>query len=88
MDFNLDSSDEPVINFSTDNATFEIPLTTAIETDSRNSTEHEEKYDIGCRRTPRCANGEVIPENAMFTADRETESDVIKHAVSLSFYAR
>lgn len=45
MDFNLDSSDEPVINFNMNNATFETPLTKVIKTDSRNSTEHEESPD-------------------------------------------
>lgn len=65
------TSDEPVIDFNLNNATFEILLTTRMEIASRNSTEHEheENYGIGCRRTPRCANGEVIPYAAMFTAE-------------------
>lgn len=50
------TSNKPVIDF---NAIFETPLATVIEMDSRSSTEHEEKYEKGCRRILRCATGEV-----------------------------
>lgn len=61
MDFNLDSSDEPVIYFNTNNVTFETPLTI----ESRNSIEHEKKYDITIEGPPR-PTGEVIPEVAIY----------------------
>lgn len=51
------------------NAAFETPLTMVIEIDFRNSIEHEEKYDIRCRRTRRWATGES-QKFAMFTAER------------------
>lgn len=50
------TSNKPVIDF---NAIFETPLATMIEMNSRNSTEHEEKYEKGCWRILWCANGEV-----------------------------
>lgn len=60
------TSNKPVIDF---NAIFEILLTTVIEMNLRNSTEHAEKYDKGCRRILRCATDEVLPDGAMFAAE-------------------
>lgn len=69
LDFDLDSLHiylEQTCDFF--NAIFETPLTTVIEMNLRNFIEHEEKCDKGCRRIPRCAPGEVLPEGAMFAA--------------------
>lgn len=77
MDFNLDSSDEPVINFNMNNATYETPLTKVIKLN---------RVIPPNTKNPQISNGEVIPKVAMFTAeeapvslilkDIETESDV------------
>ena len=69
LDFYLDSLHvylEQTCDFF--NAIFETPLTTVIEMNLRNFIEHEEKCDKGCRRIPRCANGEVLPEGPMLAA--------------------
>lgn len=85
------TSNKPVIYF---NAIFETPLRTVIEMNLRNSIEHEEKCDKGCRRIPRFATGEVLPEGAMLAAEEafvsylKTESNVFKRSIPVSFYAR